>query len=114
MLVTGNGGLGIIIIGEGTRVLNSNVSFNVYDGITCTVWCHVEGNTVIENGQMGADMGTGTLLGNTIAHNGSYGANGNNLGYGNNTIADNNEGGTQTDGTFIKLFPNACYPTACP
>lgn len=37
-----------------------------------------------------------------------------NVGYSENTIEDNNSGGAQTNGLLKRLFPNACYPTACP
>ena len=114
MLVTGNGGFGILVQGQALRVLNSNVSFN-YDGIECFTACHIEGNTILGNSDIGASMYSGTLLGNTITNNGSYGVLGGlRLGYGNNTILDNNNGGDQTSGNFRRLFPNACFPTACP
>jgi len=113
MRITGNGGKGIYLDGEYGRLLHSTLTDNVQTGINCRWTCLVEGNMISGNGG-GVAVYAGTVLGNAIVKNKSYGLiGGDRLGYGNNTIADNS-GGAQTWGTFQRLFPNACYPGACP
>lgn len=120
MIITANGRVGVFAesIGNGesgyfTKVTNSNISSNLY-GIWCGAYCHVEGNIVSKNDNMGvyiAGVG-GTVLGNTISANNGDGiyfpAKG---GAGNNTIVSN--GGSAISGLYIPMQPNACSP-ACP
>jgi hypothetical protein len=116
MVIMGNGNYGVAAAPGGfLRVLNSTVVKNGNHGVRCLASCHVEGNIVSENGGAGVYADSGTVLGNTIIKNGNVGLLGtSNLGYGNNTIVDNNNGGAQAIGSLKRLFPNACFPTACP
>lgn len=95
------------------RILNSRVILNGDIGIVCGHHCHVEGNTVSDNGNSGIFMLSGMALGNTIFSNIKLGLDAANpSGFGNNTIIGNNPGGAQVRAEFHPLHPNYCIP-AC-
>jgi hypothetical protein len=98
-----------------SRFLDNSILVNGDDGIFCGAYCHVEGNTIADNGGVGAlFVDSGTVLGNSIFSNGSHGINDGspqgNVGYGNNTLSGNNSGGDQVAGG-TPLQPNACLPS---
>jgi len=118
MLVALNGSHGMASFqSEAVRVLHSIVANNGGGGVVCGKSCQIEGNVVSDNGSVGIDVTTGAAIGNVITSNLGYGLIGaHKLGYGQNTIEFNHVGGEdkQTDGSFARLFPNACDPTPCP
>lgn len=121
MIVAANGRDGVFVhvadlashAADFARITDSNIYANLNDGISCPSYCHVEGNTVSENGQVGVNCyGEGsTVLGNTIASNGIEGIEFVGLGgAGNNTVVGSP---TSIGGQYIPMQPNACSP-ACP
>jgi hypothetical protein len=99
-----------------SRYLNNNIVVNLGDGISCGEYCHVEGNTIADNGNVGVYIRSGTVLGNSIFSNGNEAIHdwqtGFDTGFGNNTIVGNNGGGIQAT-SVTPLQPNVCKPTAC-
>jgi hypothetical protein len=99
------------------RISNNLILVNGRRGIDCREYCHVEGNNVSDNGDVGVQIRSGTVLGNSIFSNGSLGiydpGSTEDTGIGNNTVANNLPGTyRQTAGT-VALQPNACVPNQC-
>ena len=114
MRVVDNGRYGVYVPGAHFRIVGSQVVGNDYTGILCGTSCHVEGNVVSGNFEAGVSMSGGLVLGNTIVDNGDLGAYSFYLGgLGNNVMSGNNaaNGYLQAAG-FTELEPNACQ-TAC-
>jgi len=99
-----------------SRYLNNSILHNDLVGIVCGFFCHVEGNNVSDNGDVGIIIKSGTVLGNTVFSNSSVGIYDHVLptdtALGNNTVGDNNSGGTQVDAVTV-LHPNRCFPAGC-
>ena len=121
MIVAANGRTGVfasvadpaIHDADFARITDSSIIRNGNDGISCPSYCHVEGSTVSDNGQIGVNCyGEGcTVLGNTIGSNGIMGVSFFwNSGAGNNTVTGSF---TAISGPYIPMQPNACVP-ACP
>ncbi len=113
MRVLRNSGNGIKI-GDNFRAHHNIISQNKKMGLQCNYACHVEGNVIAQNGDIGLYITTGTALGNTILSNTSYGFYGFYAAFGNNTLILNNhdQSGPQVLGAVYPLDPNFCNP-AC-
>jgi hypothetical protein len=96
------------------RVSNSLILVNGASGLWCVQYCHVEGNTIADNGSYGVLLSSGTVLGNSIFSNGSYAIVDSgaaiDVGYGNNTLSGNGPTADQVFGG-VPLHPNACVPS---
>jgi hypothetical protein len=96
------------------RFSNNLIVVNGLGGIRCGEYCHVEGNTIADNGGDGAALISGTVLGNSIFSNEYYGISDEgsaaDVGYGNNTLSGNLSGGDQVF-YGVPLHPNACVPS---
>jgi hypothetical protein len=116
MQIVENGDEGVDAAVSGySRFLNNSILVNGGNGISCGAYCHVEGNTIADNGYVGAVLLGGTVLGNSIFSNDFFGivdgtAGTTDVGYGNNTLSGNNSGGDQVDGG-APLQPNVCVPS---
>jgi hypothetical protein len=135
VVVTANRANGIVVTGNHSRVINSNVSANLGSGIiagqTALIQSNIvagnhgigvvtgnssliQGNTVSLNSNIGIYTSLSTVVGNTINSNGSWGLYGNGAtGYSGNTLFANNGAGTGGNATgVVRANPNACV--ACP
>jgi hypothetical protein len=108
-----NGAWGIIV-GEDSRVENSNASENLV-GMYTGGGCRVAGNTASANGLDGIFAGPGTLVfGNTARANARYGLFLSGAAYGNNVLAHNpgNPGNAIQIAGGVPMGPNVCIGAA--
>jgi len=74
MQILANNGNGIFALDTAySRFLRNSILVNGANGIVCGGFCHIEGNNVSDNGLIGIQLRSGTVLGNTIISNGTFG-----------------------------------------